>query len=191
MRTSILLALAAILAPLAAAQLPTNAADYAVFRDEESAFAFHYPKTWAVVAPSNAQTRFKMVSRGGEGDEDVTIAVTPNATAKGKPPEAHFASWKANPEGMVGVVREAMRNPSVRLVASGETTLASQPAFYVVMDYTVSAAGYSAPVRQIQFITGRDGTNYTITMRGDPAQWATQGPMFNLLATRFALLPKM
>lgn len=161
--------------------------DFTVFRDPVYPFAFHYPKNWAPVDATHAATRFKAVSEHGGGEEDISINVVPNPKAKGLPASAHFSGIKKNPELLIAAMRRSI--PTVRLVNHGDTTISNQAAYFVVVDYTQSSAGVEVPIRQIQFITGRDGINYTITMRGAPESWSDQLTLFTLLATRFIFTP--
>jgi hypothetical protein len=52
------------------------------------------------------------------------------------------------------------------------------------------AAGYSIDFRQIQYFTGRDGLNYTITLRCPRQSWGKNEEFFSILASRFVLHPK-
>lgn len=159
-----------------------------VYRDTEYSFSYHYPRSWAQVEATHTATRFKAVSDGGFGSEDVSINVVPNPNAKGKPPTAHFINIKSDPEAYVTTLRRSI--PTVQLLYHGETTLSNQPAYYLIIDYTFSSAGIDIPIRQMQIFTGRDGINYTITLRCDPALWSERSQSLRLLATGFVLHPK-
>lgn len=99
----------------------------------------------------------------------------------------HFAGIKKSTAAFVTALKKY--TPTIRLIDHGDTTISNQAAYFVVVDYTQSAAGIDVFVRQIQFITGKDGLNYTIAMRDSPEAWASQSKLFTILATRFVLLP--
>ena len=166
-----------------------NETDFTVYRDDSYDFSFHYPKSWARVEATHKQTRFKAVSESGNGSEDVSINAIPNPQRKGSPPSAHIAWTSSNPEAMVEVMKKNI--PSAVLVAHGKTKLSNQDAYYIVVDYTYEAAGYSFEIRQIQYYTGRDGLNYTITMRSLRSDWKSKASLFSHLAARFILHPQL
>jgi len=162
-------------------------ADFTAFRDNQAHFSFHYPKSWAQVDASHSATRFKAVSQDGYGREDISINVIPNDQAKGKAPEAHFKGIKANPNIVLSLLKNS--HPDARIIDYGETTLSNQPAYYIITAYTHSAVGNKVYIRQLQYITGRDGLNYTITMRSTSGNWEQDFRLFQILATRFVLHP--
>lgn len=182
---TLILLYAGIVIPLVA----INETDFTVYRDSSYAFSFHYPRSWAPVEATHKQTRFKAVSDNGNGTEDVSINVIPNPDRKDSPPSAHIAWISGNAESVVEMMKK--NYPDATLVNHGKTKLSNQDAYYIVVDYSYEAAGYVFNIRQIQYYTGRDGLNYTITMRSLRSDWESKAGLFPLLAARFILHPKL
>lgn len=181
-------ALLIVLAGLSGPLFALNETDFTVYRDDSHDFSFHYPKSWAPVDATHNQTRFKAVSEKGNGVEDVSINVIPNPQRKGSSPRAHIAFISGNPQAVVELLKK--NAPSTKLVSHGKTKLSNQDAYFITVDFTYEAAGYSFDIRQIQYYTGRNGFNYTITMRCPRTEWNKSEKLFSILAARFILHPK-
>lgn len=49
--------------------------DFTVFRSKEDGFIFQYPKTWSKVPSTHGNTKIKIVSNNGNGEEDCSVHV--------------------------------------------------------------------------------------------------------------------
>jgi len=163
-------------------------ADFLQYRDEEYRFSIHYPRLWAKVDATHKQTRFKAVSDGGRGTDDVNVVVTTLPGSKDMPPEDFLRL--VDPDAYLAYVQQNV--PDAKLLDHGRTTLSNQAAYYFVTDVTHHALGMDVSVRQTQVQTVRAGNVYTITFRSDPSdpdRYAQGYTVFQLIAAGFVLWP--
>ncbi len=162
-------------------------ADFTTFRDSDYPYALRYPRSWLQVEPSNAITRFKLVSDGGQGSADMSVNVVPMPSAKGKSYDTYFKLTKANPKGVLQMLRKQL--PTAELVSHGDSKIANLPAYYLIIDFTQQGGPIEIPYRMIQYSFGRDGFKYTLTFRSYREDWDINKQIFDFITFTFAFAP--
>lgn len=166
---------------------PISQADLLQYRDEEFRFSIHYPRSWATVEATHAQTRFKAVSNGGTEMPDLSVVVTSlPRSAKGFIQDEFVKSIDV--QAYLEYMRQSI--PNAELIEHGQTMLSNQPAYYFVIQFTHRFLGIEVPVRQIQVQTARERNVYTITFRTDPEIFAESFALFEVLSAGFILWPE-
>ena len=160
-------------------------ADFVQYRDERYRFSIHYPRSWSKVEATHAQTRFKAVSDGGSGGDDLSVVVTTVPGSEKETPEEFLKSIDA--KAYLSYLRESV--PSAKLMQHGPTSLSNQAAYYFITDLTHRVLGVEVPMRQLQFLTVRKGNVYTITFRTDPEHFPGRHTLFKLVAAGFVFWP--
>ncbi len=162
-------------------------ADFLQYRDEEFRFSIHYPRSWARIEATHAQTRFKAVSDGGAGTDDLSVVVTTLPRSEEDfTPEEFLKSIDA--QAYLKYVRQNV--PGAELIEHGPTTLSNQSAYYFVIQLTHRALGIEMPMRQIQVQTARKRNVYTITFRTDPERFQRSLTLFEAITFGFVLWPE-
>lgn len=162
-------------------------ADFVQYRDERYRFSIHYPRSWSKVEATHAQTRFKAVSDGGLGGDDLSVVVTTVPGAENETPEDFLKSIDA--KAYLSYLRENV--PGAKLMEHGPTSLSNQAAYYFVTDLTHRVLGVEVPMRQLQFQTVRKGNVYTITFRTDPEHFPGKATLFKLITAGFVFWPEV
>lgn len=179
-----MLALSSMLVHVSRAQ-QISQSDFAQYQDQEYRFSIRYPRSWARTEATHAQTRFKVVSDGGAGADDLSVVVTTVPGSKNITPEEFLKSMNA--EAYLAYVQQNV--PGAKLIEHGPTTLSNQAAYYFVTDLTHRVLGLEAPMRQIQVQTVRNRNVYTITFRTDPGHLPESLKEFVLITAGFVLWP--
>lgn len=160
--------------------------DFTVFRSKEDGFIFQYPKTWSKVPSTHGNTKIKIVSNNGNGEEDCSVHVQKynpqfvNTSAK------EFVRLVGNVEKYQAGIRKSM--PDAVVVDSGTTNISNQDAFYAATTFTFKSVGVEIPFKMFSVATLKKGRVYTVTCRAAPDSFESQMPMFQLIFSGFVLL---
>jgi len=163
-----------------------NEGDLIVFRDNETRFSFHYPKTWKPVAATYKDTRFKMVSRKGKGAEDCgvnvkyenkLIEISPSYFSKNVAPQASKA--------LLDQIR--LKAPDARIIESGPTFISNREAYYYVIVNSFKTIDYEAKIANYSVQTIKNGYIYTISCRCNRETLNEMLPEFKKIMTGFIL----
>ena len=159
--------------------------DFTVFRSKEDGFIFQYPKTWSKVPSTHGNTKIKIVSNNGNGEEDCSVNVQKynpqfvNTSAK------EFVRLVGNVEKYQAGIRKSL--PDAVVVDSGTTNLGNQDAFFTKTTFTFKSVGDEIPFQMFSVATLKKGRVYTVTCRAAPDSFESHMPIFQLIFSGFVL----
>lgn len=163
--------------------------DFIHYEDKELKYSAWYPKTWQKVPTTHSTTRLKIVSENGEGVDDMNIVVSYSEELKNTDPYEFAKHYETEVFRNAAINRLKKAYSDVRILESGKTELSSQPAFYVLAEFTVKYLGLEFPTRALQVQTLKRGYVYTLTFRTEPERFEKMYPVFLTIAHGFILHP--
>lgn len=159
------------------------------FTDPISKFSLSYPNDWEPVQKSHAVTRFKISKLGSLDLVDFSVVVTQPEILHSMSSDAFVKQYVEDPklvEQMVQVGAKTMGG-SANLLASGRTTLAGKPSFYMKSEATYILVGEPMKFIIYQEVMLVDGNSYALTFRSPAGKYGDAYRDLVLMKNSFAL----
>lgn len=157
--------------------------DVKVYRDKKYMFMLQYPSTWAVEPATHENTKFRLVSNNGSGQDDFIVNVQYIEAIKNVSTKEAVAS--INPQDLVNGLRNTM--PDIKLINGGKSYLSQLEAVFYVAEFTYRTFGVEVPMKMLQIQTIKKGYVYVLGFRCPSERFNDMFPIFQNIAAGFII----
>lgn len=161
--------------------------DFTMYQNSKFPFSVAYPKSWSAVPASHPQTRLKVVSKAGAGEDDFSVVVEYHDDLRQTSPARFADSLLNRPEDYLDNIKEAA--PRAKLLRHGPTYLSNHEACFFEVDFVARVLDLELPTTMYQLLTAREGNVYTLTFRTSRTRYDDMKPVFDLIAAQFVIRP--